>query len=199
MSSKILLIFSAFYVIVIEVMNAEIDISKVVLKTERLTLRPWNTDDLNDFYEYASVDGLGQMAGWLPHKNIDESRAILQRFIDGKKTFALEFEGKVIGSLGIELYDEKELPEFDGKRGREIGYVLSKEYWGRGLMPETVKEVIKYLFEVVNLDFIVCGHFVDNLQSMRVQEKCGFRHYKKEKYTTQYGEVKDSWLSLLER
>ena len=180
-------------------MNAEIDISKVVLKTARLTLRPWTEGDLNDLYEYARVDGVGQMAGWLPHKSIDESRAILQMFMDEKKTFAIDFCGKVIGSLGIERYDEKLLPEFNGKSGREIGYVLSKDYWGRGLMPEAVATVIEYLFGVVKLDFIVCGHFTDNMQSMRVQEKCGFKHYKLEKYTTSYGEVKDSWISLIER
>ena len=180
-------------------MNARVDISDVTLKTVRLILRPWTLDDLNDLYEYASVDGVGQMAGWLPHKNIEESLAILQMFIDGKKTFALEFHGKVVGSLGIELYDEEILPEFNEKQGREIGYVLSKDYWGKGLMPEAVKAVIKYLFDVVKLDFIVCGHFKENLQSMRVQEKCGFKHYKLEKYTTRYGEVKDSWISLIER
>ena len=181
------------------IMNVEIDISNVVLKTERLTLRPWTEGDLDDLYEYAGVDGVGQMAGWLPHKNIEESRDRLHKFIDEKKTFAIDLDGKVIGSLGIERYDEKLLPEFNEKRGREIGYVLSKDYWGRGIMPEAVKAVIKYLFEVINLDFLVCGHFTDNLQSMRVQEKCGFKHYKLKKYTTQYGEVKDSWISLTER
>ena len=180
-------------------MNAEIDISNVVLKTERLTLRPWNEDDLEDLYGYASVDGVGQMAGWLPHKNREETRGILKTFIAEKKTFALDLGGKAIGSLGIELYDEKLLPEFKEKRGREIGYVLSKSYWGRGIMPEAVKAVIKYLFEEVKLDFLVCGHFTENLQSKRVQEKCGFTHYKLEKYKTCWGEVKDSWLSLLER
>lgn len=180
-------------------MNAEIDISKVVLKTERLALRPWTENDLSDLYEYASVDGVGQMAGWVPHKSKDESREILKMFIDEKKTFAIDLGGKVIGSLGIERYDEKLLPEFEKKRGREIGYVLSKDYWGRGLMPEAVEAVIKYLFEVQKLDFLVCGHFTDNLQSKRVQEKCGFKHYKLEKYTTRYGEVKDSWISIIER
>ena len=178
-------------------MNVEIDISNVSLHTDRLTLRPWTMDDLSDFNEYASVDGVGQMAGWIPHKSIEESRCILQHFIEGKHQFALEFEGKVVGSLGIEKYNEDELPEFHDKRGREIGYVLSKDYWGRGLMPEAVQAVIKYLFETVELDFIMCGHFVENLQSKRVQEKCGFKHYKLVKYTTRYGEVKDTWLSIL--
>ena len=180
-------------------MNAEIDVSNVVLHTERLTLRPWTIDDLTDLYEYASVDGVGQMAGWLPHRNIEESLAILQRFIAEKITFAIEFNGKVIGSLGIEQYNEEELPEFQDKRGREIGYVLSKDYWGRGLMPEVVQAVIKYLFETLGLDFIVCGHFVENYQSQRAQEKCGFAHYKLVKYTTRFGAEKDTWLSILER
>ena len=124
-------------------MNAEIDISNVVLTTERLVLRPWRQSDLEDFFEYASVDGVGQMAGWKPHENIEISQFIMNRFIENKKTFALEYQGKVIGSLGIELYNEKHFPELDDKKCREIGYVLSKDYWGQGLMPEAVREVIR--------------------------------------------------------
>ena len=182
-------------------MNAEIDISKVVIMTERLTLRPWRLTDVEDLYEYASVDGVGQMAGWLPHQSMGESLEILKRFIEGKKTFALEYKGKVIGSLGIEEYNEQELPEpeYKGKRGREIGYVLSKDYWGMGLMPEAVQAVIMYLFQNLKLDFIICGHFIDNYQSLRVQEKCGFEHLKLVKYETRYGIVKDTWLSIIER
>lgn len=180
-------------------MNAKIDITNVILKTERLILRPFCLDDLKDFNEYASVDGVGQMAGWLPHKNLEESLDILNTFIDKKKTFAVEYNGKVIGSLGIEEYDEEKLPEYQEKIGREIGYVLSKDYWGRGLMPEAVKAVIKYLFESLNLDFIVCGHYTDNEQSRIVQEKCGFKHFKLVKSETRYGIVKDSWVSILER
>ena len=48
-------------------MNQKIDISEKIIETERLRLRPWNITDLQDFYEYASVDGVGQMAGWTPH------------------------------------------------------------------------------------------------------------------------------------
>ncbi len=92
-------------------MNCNIDITGVVLKTERLVLREWRLSDLEDFYEYCSVDGVGQMAGWLPHKNREESLRILNHFIDGKHTFALEYQGKVIGSLGLEAYTEDEYPE----------------------------------------------------------------------------------------
>ena len=180
-------------------MNKEIDISSTVIKTERLILRPWRESDLGDFNEYASVDGVGQMAGWTPHKSLEESAAILKMFMEEKKSFAIEHDGKVIGSLGIEEYNEEKLPEFHEKSGREIGYVLSKDYWGRGLTPEAVRAVIKYLFEELELDFLICRHYTDNEQSWRVQEKCGFEHYKMVESKTKCGMVKHSWVSVLWR
>ena len=155
-------------------MNASIDISSTRLHTARLILRPWKQSDLPDFFEYARVDGVGQMAGWLPHKTTEETQTVLDSFIAHKKTFALELNGKVIGSLGIETYKEENFPELFNLRGRSIGYVLSKSYWGQGLMPEAVKSVIRYLFEEGNLDFLLVSHFTRNLQSRRVIEKCGF-------------------------
>ena len=173
-------------------MNKPIDITGVVLMTDRLTLRPWRESDLNDFYEYASVDGVGQMAGWNPHRNLEESKTILSSFIRHKKTFALEHQGKVIGSVGIEEYDEKNYPELNDRQGREIGYVLSKAYWGRGLMPEAVQAVVAYLFDTVGLDFIIVGHFDWNGQSRRVVEKSGFQYIKTTKFETRYETVETS-------
>ena len=178
-------------------MNKKIDITNVVLTTERLTLRPWRTSDLNDFYEYASVDGVGQMAGWNPHSNVEESRMILGSFIKHKKTFALEYNGKVIGSLGIEEYCEENYPELDALQGREIGYVLSKAYWGQGLMPEAVKAVINWLFNEEYLDFIIVGHFDRNKRSKRVVEKCGFQYVKATKFKTRYDTVENSMEYIL--
>lgn len=178
-------------------MNPDIDVSQVVLTTARLKLRPWQLTDLDDFFEYASVDGVGQMAGWLPHKDKEETMGVLQRFINGKKTFAIEHEGKVIGSLGIERYMENTFPEFADKKCRELGYILSKDYWGQGLMPEAVNRVIKYLFEDVGLDAIFCGHFLSNSRSARVQEKCGFHHYAYRVYETRTGELKDDKVNIL--
>ena len=173
-------------------MNKRIDITGVVLTTDRLTLRPWRESDLNDFYEYASVDGVGQMAGWNPHRNVEESKTILSHFIEGKHVFALEYQGKVIGSLGVEEYSEENYPELDALLGREIGYVLSKPYWGQGLMPEAVKAVINWLFNEEELDFILVGHFDRNAQSKRVVEKCCFQYIKTTKFETRYDTVENS-------
>ena len=169
-------------------MNAPVDITNIRIETPRLILRPWRQSDLDDFYEYAGVDGVGQMAGWQPHESIQKSQMILDLFIREKKTFALEYKenGKVIGSLGLEPREEShEIPE--ALMGREIGYVLSKDYWGRGLMPEAVKAVIDYCFTVLDFDYLTCGHFYRNNQSCRVIEKCGFRFLKKEVVSTARG------------
>ena len=125
----------------------------MILETERLILRPWTMDDLEDFYEYASIEGLGQMAGWLPHKTIGESRTILELFIRHKKVFAIELKetGKVIGSLGIEEPDPD--PE-ENLMGRELGFVLHKEYWGRELMPEAARAVIAWCFDTLQYDYL---------------------------------------------
>jgi len=167
-------------------MNKPIDITGVVLTTARLTLRPWRESDLSDFYEYASVDGVGQMAGWNPHRNMEESRQILSHFIEGRHVFALEHQGKVIGSLGVEKYKEENYPELDALCGREIGYVLSRDYWGRGLMPEAVKAVTQWLFREEQLDFVLAGHFEWNARSRRVIEKCGFQFVKNSMFATRY-------------
>ena len=173
-------------------MNKDINISGVVLNTERMTLRPWRESDLQDFYEYASVDGVGQMAGWKPHETLEESRTILGHFIRGNHVIVLEYQGKVIGSLGIEKYNEAHYPELAPYQGREIGYVLSRDYWGRGLMPEAVQRVIQWLFEEEKLDFILVGHFDWNRQSQRVIEKCGFQYNKTLPYETQFGKQEKS-------
>ena len=167
-------------------MNAVFEISGIMLETERLLLRPFAQSDLCDFYEYASVEGVGEMAGWKHHESIEKTKEILDMFINEKKTFAivLKENNKVIGSLGVEKYGmEEALTEFSHYKGREIGYVLSKDYWGRGIMPEAVRAVIDYLFHELNLDFLTCGYYDFNHQSKRVQEKCGFKyHHTKENF-----------------
>ena len=164
-------------------MNADIDIRDVRLETDRLILREWHPRDVDDLYEYASVpDGR------------------VNHFIEGRKTFAIVYKenNKVIGSLGIEEYGmEEELSEFFDYRGREIGYVLSKDYWGRGLMSEAVKRVIAYLFDEMDFDFLLCGHFDKNKASARVQEKCGFLPYRELVFDTALGTKEPGELNLL--
>ena len=170
-------------------MNANVDLTGVVLETDRLLLREWNEADLADLFEYAKVDGVGQMAGWNPHTSSQESKTILEMFIQGKMTFALELKEnhKVIGSLGLETLSLSLGDEYENLAGREIGYVLSKDYWGKGLMPEAVNSVIQFCFEKENYDYLMCSHSVINSQSKKVIEKSGFRFVKENTQITRNG------------
>lgn len=181
-------------------MNAEFKLNGKIIETERLVLRPFKWDDLDDFFTYASVEGVGEMAGWPHHENKDKSKEILTRFIEEDKTFAvcLKGNGRVVGSLGVEFYGaEDKLTEFDSYKGREIGYVLARDQWGKGLMAEAVKAVINYLFDEKDLDFLTCGYYDFNNQSRRVQEKCGFKPYRKLNMETRMGMVEPGVLNLL--
>ena len=57
-------------------MNADFRIDGKVIETKRLIIRSFKQTDLEDFYEYASVEGVGEMAGWKHHENIAESQSI---------------------------------------------------------------------------------------------------------------------------
>lgn len=155
-------------------MNAAFDASSVSIETKRMTLRPWRASDLKDLYEYASMEDVGAMAGWIPHDSIETSRQVLQHYISRKTVLALELKnsGKVIGSVAIELGESENIP--DHLFGLKLGYVLNKKYWGKGLMTEAVTSVIHYCFNTLKCDYLLCGHFLRNERSHRIIEKCGF-------------------------
>ena len=152
-------------------MLAPVDITGVRLETDRLILRPWKMDDLEDFFDYASIEGLGQMAGWLPHKTIADSRIILDMFIRGRRVFAIELKetGKVVGTIGYMSYNADNATV-------EVGYSLAREQWGKGLMTEALTAVITETFRALDMHRIEAMHFTDNPASGRVMEKCGMTH-----------------------
>lgn len=179
-------------------MNGAFSAKAVRLETPRLILRPWTQADLEDLYAYARVDGVGQLAGWTPHRSLEESQFILDLFMGEDKTLALEHRetGEVIGSIGLEELAHLG-PELDALRGREIGYVLSRDFWGQGLMPEAVRAVTDYCFGTLHYDFLTCGYFTRNTQSRRVIEKLGFRFYRQITLDTRYDTVETTNLNLL--
>ncbi len=165
-------------------MDIQTDVSNIVIETERLILKAFTEADLQDFYDYASIPGVGEMAGWPHHESMETTKRVLHSFIEGKEVFAIHHksDGKVIGSLGLHKSWANEDEAYKDLKVKEIGYVLSKDYWGQGLMPEAVNAVIDYGFDILGLDAFTCGHFSVNSQSRRVIEKCGFRFIKQSVY-----------------
>ena len=180
-------------------MNTEINISNVILETERLILRAWEITDLDDLFEYASVNGVGEKAGWEHLKSKDESLEILKMFIDEKKVFAivLKENQKVIGSIGIKECRQDLDKNLENLLGRELGYVLSKDYWNKGIMTEAVSKVIEYCFKILKLNYLIATYFNYNIESKKVLEKLNFKFYKDIIIETRYNTKEESTLMLL--
>lgn len=144
------------------------------IETKRLLLRPFREEDAADVYAYASQPEVGPDAGWPPHKDQAESLTIIRTVFAASGVFAVVWKetGRVVGSVGFVDRHRSELPGPDD----EIGYALSPACWGRGLMPEAVREMLRYGFEDLGLASIWCGHYDFNQKSRRVVEKCGFRY-----------------------
>lgn len=147
------------------------------LTTERLLLRPWQQTDADNLYEYAKDPAVGPIAGWPVHTSVENSREIIRDVLSADETYAvcLREDGKAIGSIGLMLgaASNLSLPDMEG----EIGYWIGVPFWGKGLIPEAVQELLRHGFEDLKLEKIWCGYFEGNVKSKRVQEKCGFTYH----------------------
>lgn len=146
----------------------------MMLETKRLILRPWREDDAAALFEAARDVLVGPAAGWLPHTSVENSREIIKTVLSAPDTFAvtLKEQGDVpIGSVGIFPTEYAA-----GKGESEIGYWLARPYWGRGLIPEAVQELLRVCFSERNEKRVWCAHFPENEKSKRVIEKCGFSY-----------------------
>ena len=148
-----------------------------ILESNRLILRPWKKFDLDDLHEFTSNERVANLAGFNVKNSKVESLDILRQFIidSSNSLWAVELKNihKAIG--WVELH--KNSDEID-KNSKEIGCVLSQKYWGQGLMPEALEQVINYGFNVEKLNSIICSHFVNNNQSKTMIKKCGFKYVK---------------------
>lgn len=155
----------------------------MILETKRLILRPWREDDAEDLYKYASGADIGFWAGWPCHTSVENSREIIRTVLCAPETYAvcLKEDGKPIGSIGFHRAD---LAEKDDEY--ELGYWIGKPFWGKGLIPEAAREMLRYAFEELGLSRIWCGYYDGNERSRRVQEKLGFVYH----HTTEGVEVK---------
>lgn len=144
----------------------------VILETQRLLLRPFSDYDAEDTFAYCRDPRVGPRAGWQPHQTILETLQIIQTVFAQPHVFAVADKqtGRVIGSAG---YVGRSRDAIFGNND-EIGYALSPDYWGQGLIPEAVARLLQYGFEERGLDTIWCNHYAGNDQSRRVIEKCGF-------------------------
>ncbi|MGI5979651.1 MAG: GNAT family N-acetyltransferase [Oscillospiraceae bacterium] len=153
----------------------------MILETKRLILRPWAEEDAKELFRYAQDPRIGPAAGWPAHTSVEESREIIcSGALSEPETYAvvLRETGKPVGSVGIIRPPRVSSPAEDEA---EIGYWIGVPYWGQGLIPEAVRELLRRCFAELGCSAVWCGYYDGNEKSKRVQEKCDFRYHHTEK------------------
>ena len=146
-------------------------------ETQRLRLRPWRKEDLEDFHRYCKDPEVGPNAGWKPHESLEESWSILEGWLtptEEDEIWCVEEKasGKAVGSIG--LHGEDRRPGVPACK--MLGYVLARPCWGKGYMTEAVAPIIDHAFRREKLRLLSVNHFTFNDRSRRVIEKSGFQY-----------------------
>ena len=144
-----------------------------MIETERLILRPWQTQDAEALYTYASDPEVGPPAGWPPHISVENSREIIKNVLSKPETYAVCLkDGTPVGSIGLHLNGSTDMTDRDDEC--ELGYWIGKPYWGQGLIPEASRALLRYAFEELGMRSVWCGYYDGNEKSRKVQTKLGF-------------------------
>ena len=146
----------------------------MTFETERLILRPWEEGDAEECYKYSKDPRVGPAAGWPVHTDVENTRQIIRDILMVPETYAIVLKetGLPVGSVGLHFHSD--LAQKDDEC--ELGYWIGVPYWGRGLVPEASREMLRHAFEDLGMARVWCGYYEGNEKSRRVQEKLGFKY-----------------------
>ena len=151
-------------------------IEQTVLETSRLQLRPPELSDALEIQKAASIREIADTMISLPHP-YPEGEA--ERYISRKQN------EREAGSAVSFIIEEKagkgfcgliEVRDIDHEHSQgELSFWLAKNAWGHGYMSEVVQVIVRYGFEVLNLNRLYAHHMLRNPATGRVLEKNGFK------------------------
>ncbi len=147
------------------------------IETERLILRDIRESDKDDVFEYAQRPQVSQWTLWEKHQTVQDSLDYINIYSGSNyskgepEPFAIELKesGKMIGCVGAFWVSQK-------NKTMELAYVISDDYWGKGIVAEASLAVIDFCFKLYGIERMQCRCKVDNEASYRVMEKLGFSY-----------------------
>jgi ribosomal-protein-alanine N-acetyltransferase len=145
-----------------------------ILETRRLVLRNLLPSDEGSLFAIYSNPEVTRFCDIPTLANRREAGALLQLFhSEFEKTSGIRWaitekaSPLVIGLCGVAWYRHNS--------SALLSYDLNQTYWNRGIMTEATKAVVKYAFETAVINRVTATTLVDNVASIRVLEKVGFR------------------------
>jgi ribosomal-protein-alanine N-acetyltransferase len=147
-----------------------------VVETGRLVLRGWEVRDAEPVFEYASDPEVSRYMSWDSHRDRADTDAFLNGVVARNYSlreldYALchrDSPDVPIGGLGVYWRDKEH-------GVMELGYVLRREYWGRGFVPEAGRALVVRAFETTEAMRIFAPIFAENARSQRAAEKMGMK------------------------
>ena len=159
-------------------------------------LRPWTINDLDSVTKNANNINITKfMSDGFPN-NMDKWKSFIE-FATKDKTIlylAIDINGQAVGGIGISLKQDIM------KKNAELGYWLSEDYWGQGIITKAISEIVKLGFDTFDIDRIYATPFETNYTSHRVLEKTGFTlEARFEKTVIKNGELLDELVYAIRR
>ena len=147
------------------------------IETDRLLLRRWREEDLDAYTRIcADPEVMRYMGGPRTRRRCEEQIAGFVRHWEerGFGQWAVEEKatGAFIGRIGL-LYHE-DWPE--GEHKTEVGWLLERSFWGRGLATEGARVSVRHGFEKLELERIISIIHPENTASRRVAERVGLAY-----------------------
>ena len=171
----------------------------MIFETKRLIIRPWSESDAEDLYKYAKDPLVGPIAGWPVHTSEENSREIIRNVLSADETYAvcLMEDNKAIGSIGLIKPDASHVKITENEL--ELGFWIGVPFWGKGLIPEAVDQILDHAFRDLSCSAVWCGYYEGNTRSKRCQEKCGFiyHHTEENKPCALMGDIRTEHFSKL--
>ena len=147
-------------------------------------LRTIKRSDAKNMFEYGKDPEVTKYLNWGPFILLSEAKQTI-KFIYLPRIK----EELPIGYAIVDVVINKMIGTIDfhskikGVNGIEIGYVLHRDYWNKGIMSQALKEMIKIGFDYLNYDVLRIKHLVNNEASRHVILKSGFKFKEQIPYT----------------
>ena len=138
-----------------------------------IKLRQWRKSDVGSMVKHANNYNVAKwLTNQFPYPYAAEDAEDYLNLIENDnptKVFAIEVYGDAVGSIGV--FPQSDIHE----KSAEIGYWLSEQYWGNGIMLKAIQEIVNYGFKTFDIVRIYARPFSTNKGSQRVLEKAGFK------------------------
>jgi ribosomal-protein-alanine N-acetyltransferase len=146
------------------------------LTTARLLLRGYEPTDAEAIFVYASHEEVTRYMAWERHRSRADTEGFLDQFVapsyarqQHEYVICLrEQPERALGGMGIRLLSEPH-------QTYELGYVLGREHWGQGIVPEAARLLIEHVFATLPAQRIQATVFGENERSRKAALKMGMK------------------------